>query len=265
MAESFSVKTPIVPNSKLSMNISPNSAGDLEIMRHIPYQSAMGSIVYAMVCTRPDIAQAVGVVSQFVVNPRHPHWTDVKQIFCYLKGTIDHGLCFTRSINNGGQDNLKLVGFCDSNWTGDIDSRRSTTGYLFLMPNGCISWNSKRQSTIALSFTKVEYMAATQAIKEAIWLCRLMKDMDYPQTRPTVLFGDNQGCISLTKNPIYHARTKHIEIHHHFVSEKVDTGEIEMVYCPTTEMTTDVLSKGPTQVKHDQFKAGMGVVQILAG
>ena len=117
---------------------------------------------------------------------------------------------------------LTLKGYCDADWGGDVNSRRSTMGYVFFLGEGAISWSSKRQPTIALSTTEVEYMAASQSTKEAIWLRQLMADVGCVQERATMIMCDNQGCIALAKNPKYHSRTEHIDVQHHFIREKVE-------------------------------------------
>ena len=153
-------------------------------MKNVPYQSAVGSLMYAMVATRPDIAFAVGNVSQFMANPGKAHWGAVKHIFRYLRGTTNDGLEFSGS--NGGQLS-KLVGYSDADWAGNLDDRRSTTGYTFILGGASISWSSKRQPTVALSTTEAEYMASTQTTKEAVWLCKFLGDLGYKQSSPTAI------------------------------------------------------------------------------
>ena len=143
--------------------MSPVSGKDIEEMKNVPYQSAVGSLMYAMLGTRPDISFAVGAVSQYSSNPGELHWRAVKRIFRYLKGTVGHSLEYKRSD--------KIVhGYSDADWAGNIDNRRSTTGYAFLMNGGAVSWASKQQPTVALSTTEAEYMALAQATKEAVWI-----------------------------------------------------------------------------------------------
>jgi hypothetical protein len=156
----------------------------------------------------------------------------------------------------------QVVGYCDADYAGDIDTRKSTTGYTFLLYGGAISWNSKKQPTIALSTTEAEYMAATHAAKEAIWLQRFFRDTGFLQDVPMTIYSDNQSCISLSKNPTFHARTKHVEIHHHFVREKIEEGKIDLVFCGTQDMVADVLTKGLTCEKHSRFKEMMGIIKL---
>jgi hypothetical protein len=161
----------------------------------------------------------------------------VKRIFRYLQGTLQMKLQFGATPSN------EVLGYCDADWGGDLEDRRSTTGFVFMIGGGAISWSSKRQPTIALSTTEAEYMANTQATKEAIWITKLMMDLGYMEKKMMVIRCDNQGAISLTKNPTHHARTKHIDVQHHFVRERVENGEVRFECCPTEHMVADVLTK----------------------
>jgi hypothetical protein len=140
-------------------------------MSHVPYASAVGSLMYAMVCTKPDIAHAVGVLSKCMSKPEKGHWTTVKRVFRYLCGTASYGLCYQGKPELDSV--LEIHGFVDADWAGDLDRRRSASKYVFNLFGGAISWMSKRQCVVALSTIEVEYMAATHASKEAIWLQRL--------------------------------------------------------------------------------------------
>ena len=172
-------------------------------MEGVPYKAAVGSLMYAMVGTRADLAFAVSMVSQFMSRAGPTHWSAVKRIMRYLQGTCEFKLCL------GGKD-ITLKGYCDADWAGDTNERRSTTGYVFFVGVGAISWNCKRQPTIALSTTEAEYMATSQSTKEAIWLRKLLADVGFSQEGATTIMCDNQGCIAFAKNPTHHARTEHI-------------------------------------------------------
>jgi hypothetical protein len=167
----------------------------------------------------------------------------VKRIMRYLKGTLDLKLCLE------GKD-VSLRGYCDADWGGDANERRSTMGYVFFVGVGAVSWNCKRQPTIALSTMEAEYMATSQCTKEAIWLRKLMADVGLVQNGATNIMCDNQGCIALAKNPTHHSRTKHIDIQHHFIREKLESGEIGLKYCPTQDMVADVLTKALAKEQH---------------
>jgi hypothetical protein len=207
-------------------------------MVKVPYQQAVGSLMYAMLCTRPDLAYPISVVSEHMANPSLEHWIAVKRIFRYLQGTLQFKLRFE------GLSSQDVVGYCDADWAGDLEDKRSTTRFVFMMEGGATSWSSKRQPTIALSTTEAEYMASSQATKEAIWMTKLMKELGYmKEKKAMVIQCDNQGAISLTKNPTQHARTKHIDVQHHFVRERVENGKVTFEYYSTEEMVADVLTK----------------------
>jgi len=166
MQDSKSVKVPIPVGVRLSAEQCPKTQEEEEDMSRVPYASAVGSLVYAMVCTRPDIAHAVGVLSRFISKPGKEHWTAMKWVFRYLHGTSDYGLCYQ---GRPGLDRvLDIHGFFDVDWAGDLDQRRSTSGYVFNLFGGVVNWMSKKQSIVALSTTEAEYMAATHASKEAV-------------------------------------------------------------------------------------------------
>jgi hypothetical protein len=216
--------------------------------------------MYVMVGTRPDIAVAVGAVAQHMQQPGQAHWIAVKRIFRYLKGTTN--VCLSYS---GHETSRILQGFVDSDWGGSLEERRSTSGYAFIFGGGAVSWKSKKQPTVALSTTEAEYMAATQATKEAIWLRRFLQEIGLQQIGPTPIHSDSQGSIALIKNPVHHARTKHIDIQHHFVREKCESEEVEFIYCSTAEMAADVLTKGLLRVKHEKCMSMLGLVRTTQG
>jgi hypothetical protein len=219
------------------------------------YRSAVGSLLYLAVGTRPDISAAVGVVSRFMENPSGQHWKAVKKIFRYLKGTADHALCLGGDTSGA----VVLSGYCDADWAGDHDDRHSTTGYAFSLGSGSISWSSKRQKTVALSTTEAEYMAVSAASREAVWLRQLLGELGCFQERPTVLFNDNQGCIKLSKNPVFHTNSKHIDVQHHYVRELQEAGAIELQYCASEEMVADVLTKALARDAHVKCSRNLGV------
>jgi hypothetical protein len=199
------------------------------------YQSAVGSLMYAMLGTRPDIAFAVSVVSRYASNPTEAHWKAVKRILRYLRSTITLELVYKGDLK-------PLVGYSDADWAGDQDTRRSTSGYIFNIGSGAISWSSKRQPTVALSSCEAEYMGQTQAAKEAIWLRDLLENLTASpeELQATIVYCDNQGAIALAKNPQFHARTKHIDIQHHFVRERLLKGRSGWTtYPPTNKSPTD--------------------------
>lgn len=201
--------------------------------------SLVGSLVYAAMVTRLDIAHRIQVLGRHLQASGQEHWTAAKRVLRYLKGTRELGIVYGA---NGARD-IELYGYCDADWAGDIETRRSTTGYVFMLGGGSISWASKLQPTVALSSTEAEYMAACAAVQEAIYMRRLLGDLKCEQVQPTIIWEDNQGCIAMSKNPIHHKRTKHIDIRYHFTREKVESGEIDLKYVSTEHQLADLLTK----------------------
>ena len=238
------VSTPLAPHFKLSALMSPSTEYEREQMNHIPYANAVGALMYAMVCTRPDISHAVSMVSRYMHNPGKGHWQAVKWILRYIQGTVDIGLKFEKDRNVGKH----LVGYVDSDYAGDLDKRRSTTGYVFTIAGGPVSWRSTLQSTVALSTTEAEYMAVTEAFKEAIWLHGLVEDLGIVQKQVEV-FCDSQSAICLAKNQVYHGHTKHIDVRFHFIREIIDEGNILLQKIRTADNPADMLTKVVTGIK----------------
>ena len=170
MQDAKVVSTPLGSQFKLSKEQSPSTDAECVRMKKTPYASAVGSVMYAMTCTRLDIAHAVGVVSRYMNNPGKEHWMAVKWILRYLKVTTNKASCF-------GGSNISLQGYVDADIAGDRDNRRSTTGYVFTIGATAINWVSKIQSVVALSTTEAEYVAAIEASKEMIWLQRFMGEL----------------------------------------------------------------------------------------
>jgi hypothetical protein len=220
------------------------------------YQSMVGSLLYAAVATRPDIAQAVSSVSRFNAAPTEAHLTAVKRVLRYLKGSA--GLCLAyRSSSSGGDD--KAVGYSDADWAGDCDSRRSTTGSVFLAAGAAITWLSQRQKSVALSTTETEYVALCSSTQTAVWLRRLDGDLGKAATDATVVYEDNQGAIAVAKNPIGHRRTKHIDIKYHYTRERVSDRTIALHYCQTKEMVADIFTKPLARPLFEYLRGKLGM------
>ena len=212
------------------------------------YRQAIGSLIYLMVCTRPDISYIVSKLSQYCENPTDDHWIAVKHVFRYLKGTMDYSLCFYKCT-----DSLKLTGYSDADWAGASD-RKSTSGYCFKLneDSSVISWKSRKQPTVALSTCEAEYIAVAVAVQEAIFLKRLLYDMCV--SCDVCMFSDNQGTIALTKNPIVSQRSKHIDIKYHFIRDVLQQGTMTLDYVESAANVADVMTKPMSAVKLTQFK-----------
>jgi hypothetical protein len=173
-----------------------------------------------------------------------------------LKGTLDYGLLFTSDMN--GSDTF--YGYSDADWAGDLDTRRSTSGYVFKIGGSTISWSSKKQATVAKSTTEAEYVALSSAAQEAVWLRRLLSEVGFGCQGSTTIYEDNNGAIDLSKNPKHHDRTKHIDIAYHFTREKVLSKELSVEYCHTGDMLADTMTKGLPRVQFQKFRDMLGVV-----
>ncbi|KAE8707195.1 putative ribonuclease H protein [Hibiscus syriacus] len=228
---------------------------EAEGMEKVSYSNDIGCLMYAMVCTRPDLAHDVSQVCKYMSKPDKQHWEAVKWIFRYLKGTVGHGIVF-----GSQRDNPLVVGYVDSDYASDLDNRRSTTGYVFTLGGGPICWKSTVQSVVALSTTEVEYMAAAEAAKEALWLTSLVKELGVQQGGVHLLC-DNQSTIHLAKNQVYRARTKHIDVRFHKIRELVASGEILFQKVHTDENAVDMFTKPVTT---DKFMHCLDLLSVLS-
>ena len=218
------------------------------------YQSAVGSLLYLSTKTRPDIAYAVGNVARFSSKPSKVHWIAVKRIMRYLNGTLDYGLMYRCTGD--------IAGYSDADWAGDHDDRKSTSGFVFMMSGAVISWNSKKQTCVALSTAEVEYIALAKAAQESIWLQRLLGDMGECLINPMTIFEDNQSTIAMTKNPQFHGRAKHIDIKFHFIREQVTAKTVELKYCRSSDMIADMMTKGLCKGQFAKLRSKSGIVDI---
>ena len=209
LKDAHPVTTPLDPHVILLKDLGPTSDEEKLSMKKIPYLTAIGSIMYAATATRPDVTFAVQHLSQFNSNPGYAHWMAVQRTIRYLYATRNRTLIL-------GSLNITLMGWVDSDWGACVDSRHSISGYAFSLSSGIISWSSKKQPT-ATSSTEAEYIASCHGAKEAIWLQNLLKSLGFIQNNTSRIHCDNVGLNILTRDPSFHARTKHIDIQHHYV------------------------------------------------
>jgi hypothetical protein len=200
------------------------------------FKSLVGSLRY-LTCTRPDILYAVGVVSRYMEHPTTTHLKAAKRILRYIKGTTNLGLYYSVS------DDYKLVGYSDSDWGGDVDDRKSTTGFVFYIGNTAFTWMSKKQPIVTLSTCEAEYVAATSCVCHAIWLRNLLKELNLPQEEPTKIFVDNKSAIALAKNPVFHDQSKHICTRYHYIRECVANNNVKLEYVKTHDQAADIFTK----------------------
>jgi hypothetical protein len=216
------------------------------------YREAVGALNYLAVCTRPDISYAVSQISKKMQSPTKEDWMMIKRIFRYLQKTKDAKLVYHSKPE-------ELVGYSDASYAPNTEERKSISGYLFQMNGAAISWKSKKQPIVSLSSMEAEYIALTAAIKEAKWLVKLEEELML-KTKKMVIFEDNQSTIKTAKNEIHTERSKHIDVRYHFVREQIQIGAIEVRYCPTGEMTADLMTKALGATKHAKFSKDLGLV-----
>ena len=247
---------PIDPNISLSKDHCAETEEEKKAMKNVPYREAIGALNWVAVGSRPDIAFVVGQLAQFMENPVKVHWEAVKRVLRYLKGTKDVKLTYGKSGNRG------LEAFVDADGATQ-EHRRAISGFVVIIDGGAVSWMSKKQELVTLSTMEGEYVAATHAAKELLWLRRLIADIFRSLRQPILLYCDNQSAISLTcSQGQFHARTKHIDIRWHFIKFCVEDGTINIVYCPTEDMTADILTKPLSLQKVKKFTAALGLLLV---
>ena len=208
-----------------------------EFAENFPYRNAIGALLYLSINTRPDISYAVGVLARHSVTTSYKACQAVLRVIAYVKHTSAIGIQFN-------DRKLNLHAFSDADWAGDLDSRRSTTGYVVFAAGGPIAWQSKLQSTVAASTMEAEYMAAFNAIQECVWIKGVMDEIGLSLDRPITLFMDSKSALCLANNPMYHKRSKHIDIKYHWIREKVgEDGVVLLIHVRTQDMAADVLTK----------------------
>ena len=221
----------------------------------VPYREAVGSLMYLAVATRPDISFAVGYVSQFLDKAEQKHWLIVKRILRYIRGTASFGICFRHNSKSG-----ILEAYCDVDYASDTSTRRSLSGGAFKYSDGAIVWISRRQKSVSLSTTEAEYMAASEAAKEVVWLHRLFSEIAPLSETPTLQI-DNASAIKLAKNPEFHQRTKHIDVRCHFVRELYLKGALEIKHVAGDHQIADILTKALPKRRFQYLREELGMIK----
>lgn len=220
------------------------------------YRSLVGGLRY-LVHTRPDIAYCVGIVSRYMERPTKLHMDAVKRIMRYVKGTIHFGLVYSEDSRNN-----VLNGFSDSDLAGVLDDRRSTSGMVFYLNESVITWVSQKQRCVALSSCEAEFMAATAAACQAIWLRNVLSQVTSEFIGPVVLCIDNRSAIDLAKNPMFHGRSKHIDARYHFIRECVERGEVCLKHVSSNEQRADIMTKALVKAKFEDMRMLLGVKDL---
>lgn len=197
-------------------------------------------------------AHAVSALSQFNTCFGKIHWTAAKRVLRYLKGSNALGLIF-------GPNTECLKGYVDADWANCLMDRRSYTGYVFILSKGPISWESKKQRTVALSSTEAEYMGLTEAAKENMYIREFLLELGFGNLADTRVLNDNMGALRLAENQVFHARSKHIDIRHHFIRESIQKKQLKLEHVSTDDMIADMLTKGLSRPKHQRCMKMLGL------
>jgi hypothetical protein len=221
------------------------------------YRSLIGRLMY-LTTTRPDIMYDVSLLSRYMHCASEIYFKVAKRILRYIKGTADYGIKFSQV----GKFNLH--GYSDSDWAGNIDDMRSTSGYCFSFGSGVFSWSSKKQEIVAQPTAEAEYVAATASANQAVWIRKLLADLNLQQNESTQLFVDNQAAISISNNPVFHGITKHFKIEFFFLREVQQEGKVKLLYCKTEEQHADILTKALPKLKFEYLRQKLGVCSFKA-
>ena len=249
MEDTRTVSTPMDKSTLAQLEVE-----DDQVSEGVPYRQAIGSLIYLVSCTRPDLAFTIRRLSQYLDKPRRQHWNAVKRALRYLWSTRDYGILFD------GKLGTEIIGYSDSDYAGCTAQRKSTSGYIFLLAGGAVSWKSKKQSVVATSSCEAEYVASCMAAKEAIWLSRLVADLQQQSSPDAVCIRvDNNGAKDLALNATINERTKHIDVQYHFVRQCNQDGKIKLERCDTTDQVADPLTKPLDRNLHERLCSMQGL------
>ena len=217
------------------------------------YRSLIGSLKY-LTHTRPYLIFSVGFLSRFMEHPTSEHMLALKRVLRYIKGTLDYGLVYKK-----GQVVAQLIGYTDSDYAGDIEDQKSSMGHVFFYDSMAISWTSQKQKIVALSTCEAEYIAITVAACQGIWLSRFIVELKGEKVKLVTLKVDNKSAIDLSKNLVYHSRSKHIDTHYHFIRSCVEEKLVKLEHVKTEEKLVDGFTKALGRLKFVEMRVKLGL------
>jgi hypothetical protein len=243
----------------LSQKQCPAPTNERERMSKVPYASAIGSIMYAMISTHPDVSYAISATSRYQADPGEGHWKMVKGILKYLRRTKDMFLVY------GGKEELVVTGYTDASFQTDPDEIKSQSGFVFTINGGAVSWKSSKHESVTDSTTEAEYIAASESVKECVWIRKFLIELGvFPNaSSPLNLYRDNNGAIAQAKEPRNHQKSKHVLRKFHLIQEFVRRGEIKICKIHTDLNVADPLTKPLPQPKHEAHMRSMGIRYLI--
>jgi hypothetical protein len=244
------VCNPIVVGNKLSKDESGKKVDATN------FKQMVGCLMH-LLATRPELAYVVCLIARYMENPTEIHFATTKRILRYLKGSLQYGILYKK-----GELNCELEGWSDSDYAGDLDDRKSTSGYVYKLGSGAISWSSKKQAIVILSTTEAEFVTASSCACQGIWLRRILNHLCQTQKSCTKIYCDNSSSIKLSKNPIIHGRCKHIDVRYHFLRDLTKDGTIELVHCNSEDQMADIFTKPLKLESFCKLRARLGVCEM---
>jgi hypothetical protein len=244
---------PMECRHRLSAADSPHTDEDKAAMASCPYREAVGSLMYLMTSTRPDIAAPVGFLSRYLSCPGRLHWEAAKRVLKYVNTTRTFGITYRR------EPDVNYHVYCDSDWAGDLDGRRSTSGWVAMLGGGAVAWQSRLQKAPAQSSCEAEYVAAGMAACEISWARGFFQEIGRPLQGPTILESDSQSAIHVTHNPVNHDGTKHIDLKWHLTRHLEQEGALKIKYLETEKQVADAMTKAVPIRKLEFCRSAMGV------
>lgn len=243
-----SVKNPIVPGTIITKE--GNRGADATV-----YKQLVGCLMYLTV-TRPDLMFVVCLIARFMADPKEEHMLIAKRVLRYLKGTFDYGVFYGRSSNTN------LLGYTDSDYARDMEDRKSTSGYVFMLNGAAICWSSRKQDIVTLSSTEAEYVAATSAACHYVWLKGMLQELEIVNEEGIDIMCDNSSAIKLSRNPVMHRRTKHIDVRYHYLRNLVNEGVLKLVFCGTNDQVADIMTKPIKLDQYEKLRYRLGVQRM---
>lgn len=248
MTGATATPTPMVTTLKLTTSDRSPPFTDVHL-----YRSTVGMLQYLCI-TRPELSFCVNKLSQYMNLPSETHWRAVKRVLRYLVGTVDYGLCFSKS-------QTEVVCYSDADWASSMEDRRSTTGYVVYLGPNPVAWCSRKQPVVSRSSSEAEYRSLANCVSKLLWVKQLISEIGLSNIPPPVVWCDNTSTVSIAENPTHHARIKHVEIDHHFVREKVLDGTLQVNFVPSAEQVADVLTKPIAPKQFESFRQALRVLK----